>query len=153
MVKGGARGEYGVQIGWDTVGGLREEDDGVAMSFWMTDTDRPAEGAPLVPVGHTCGESVRQIRLTVHGLPADRVWYPVLVQAYLEHGRAKGDRAWCHGVVVTNGWKARTDNKWALYRGVKEVGVHERVRTYGIGLHTVYCHDPREMVRIPEPES
>ena len=97
--------------------GLREADDGPVVSFRMTDTGRPAEEAPLVPVGHTCGESARQIRLTVHGLPADRVWYLVLVQAYLEQGRAKGDSAWCHGVVVTNGWKPRTDNRWAVYRG------------------------------------
>ena len=88
-----------VQSGWDTVRGLQEEDDGVAVSFWMTDSGRPHEEAPIVPVGHKCGESARRIRLTVHGLPADRVWYLVLVQAYLEQGRAKGDRAWCHGVV------------------------------------------------------
>ena len=104
----------GVQIGWDTVQGLQEEDDGVAVSFRMTDTGRPEEEAPIVPAGHKCGESARRIRLTVQGLPADRVWYLVLVQAYLEQGRANGDRAWCHGVVVTKGWKARTDNKWAV---------------------------------------
>ena len=99
-----------------------------------------------MPVGHKCGESARRIRLTVHGLPADRVWYLVLVQAYLEQGRAKGDRAWCHGVVVTKGWKARTDNKWAVYRGVRELSIGD-----GIGKHKVYCHYPREVVRIPEP--
>ena len=71
----------GVQLGWDTVRGLQEEDDGVAVSFRMTDTGRPDEEAPMVPVGHKCGESARRIRLTVHGLPADRVWYLVLVQA------------------------------------------------------------------------
>ena len=109
----------GVQLGWDTVRGLQKEDDGVAVSFRMTDTRRPHEEAPIVPVGHKCGESARRIRPTVHGLPADRVWYLVLVQAYLEQGRAKRDRAWCHGVVVTKGWRARTDNKWAMYRGVR----------------------------------
>ena len=104
-----------------------------------------------MPVGHKCGESARSIGLTVHGLLADRVWYLVLVQAYLEQGRAKGDRAWCHGVVVTKGWKARTDNKWAVYRGLRELSIGDGVREYGIGGHTVYCHYPREVVRIPEP--
>ena len=113
------RKRAGVQIGWDTVRGLQEEDDGVAVSFLMTDTGRPEEEALIVPVGHKCQESARRIRLTVHGLPADRVWYLVLVQAYLEHGRAYGDRAWCHRVVLTKGWKARMDNKWAVYRGVR----------------------------------
>ena len=42
----------GVQIGWDTVRGSHEEDDGLAVSLWMTDTGGPAKGAPLVPVGH-----------------------------------------------------------------------------------------------------
>ena len=101
----------GVQLGWDTVRGLQEEDDGVAVSFRMTDVGRPDEEAPIGPVGHKCGDSARRIRLAVQGLPADRVWYLVLVQVYLEQGRAKGDRAWCHGVVVTKGWRARTDNK------------------------------------------
>ena len=141
----------GVQLGWDTVRALQQEDDGVAVTFWMTDTGRPDEEAPIVPVGHKCGESARRIRLTVHGLPADRVWYLVLVQAYLEQGRAKWDRAWCHGVVVTKGWKARTDNKWAVYRGVRELSIGDGVREYGIGRHKVYCHYPREVVRIPEP--
>ena len=109
----------GVQMGSDTVRGLQEEDEGVAVSFRMTDTGRSKEEAPIVPVGHKWGESARRIRLTVHGFPADRVWYLVLVQAYLEQGRAKGDRAWCHGVVVTKGWKARTDNKWAVYRALR----------------------------------
>ena len=72
-----------------------------------------------------------------------RVWYLVLVQAYLEQGRAKGDRAWCHGVGVTKGWKARTDNKWAVYRGVRELNIGDGVREYGIGTHKVYCHYPR----------
>ena len=75
----------------------------------------------------------------------------VLVQAYLEQGRAKGDRAWCHGVVVTKGWRARTDSKWAVYRGVRELSIEDGVREYGIGRHSVYCHYPREVVRIPEP--
>ena len=74
----------GVQIGWDTVRGLQEEDDGVAVSFRMTDTGRPEEKAPIVPLGHKCGESARRIRLRVHRLPADKVWYLVPVQAYSE---------------------------------------------------------------------
>ena len=88
----------GVQSGWDTVRGLQEEDDGVAVRFQMMDAWRPDEEAPIVPVGHRCGESARRIRLTVHGLPAYGVWYLVLVQAYLEQGRAKGTG---HGVT---GW-------------------------------------------------
>ena len=131
--------------------GLQEEDDGVAVSFWMTDSGRPNEEAPIVPVGKQCGQSARRIRLTVHGLPGVRVWYLVPVQAYLEQGRAKGDRAWCHGVVVTKGWKARTDNKWAVYRGVRELSIGDGVREYGIGRHKLYCHYRREVVRIPEP--
>ena len=141
----------GVQLEWDTVRGLQEEDDGVAVSFWMTDAGRPDEEAPIVPVGHKCRENARRIGLTVHGLPADRVWYLVLVQAYLEQGRAKGDRAWCHGVVVMRGWRARTDNEWAVYRGVRELSIEHGVREYGIGRHRVYCHYLREVVRIPEP--
>ena len=105
----------GVQMGWDTVRGLQEEDEGVAVSFRMTDTGQPKEEAPIVPVGHKCAESARRIRLTVHGLPADRVWYLVLLQAYLQQGRSKGDSAWFYGVVVRKGWKARTDNKWATW--------------------------------------
>ena len=120
--------------------GLQEEANGLAVSFWMTDACRPAEEAPLGPVGHKCGESAGRIRLTAHRLPADRVWYLVLVQAYLEHGRAKGDRAWCHGVVVTEGWKARTDNKRAVHRGVKQISLDARVLTYDISPHTVYCN-------------
>ena len=131
--------------------GLQEQDDGVVVSFRMTYTGRSEEEAPIVPVGHKYGESVRRIRLTVHGLPADRVWYLILVQAYLEQGRVKGDRAWCHAVVVTKGWKARTDNKWAVYRGVKELSVEDGVREYDIERHRVYCHYSREVVRIPEP--
>ena len=141
----------GVQKEWDTVRGLQEEDVGLALSFGMTDTGRPEEEAPIVPVGHKCGESARRIRLMVHGLPADRVWYLVPVQAYLGQGRAKGDRAWCHRVVVTKGLKARTDNKWALYRGVRELSNQHGVWEYGIGRHRVYCQYPREVVRIPEP--
>ena len=130
--------------------GLREEDDGVALSFWMTDTGPPEEEAPEVPVHNKCRESARRIRLTVHEMPPDRVWYLVLVRAYLEQGRAKGDRAWCHGVLVTKGWKARTDNKWAVYPGVKELSVEAGVGDYDMGQHTVYYHYPREVVRIPE---
>ena len=51
----------GVQIGWNTVRGLQEEDDGVVVSFWLTDTGRPEEEVPIVPVGHKCGESARRI--------------------------------------------------------------------------------------------
>ena len=141
----------GVQLGWDTVRGLQEEDDVVAVSFRMTDTGRPDEEAPIVSVGHKCGESARRIRLTVHWLPADRVWYLVLVQAYLEQGRAKGDRAWCHGMVVMKGWKARTHSKWAVYRGLRELSMEYGIREYGIGRHKVYCHYPREVVRILQP--
>ena len=54
-------------------------------------------------------------------------------------------------MVVTKGWKARTDNKWAVYRGVRELTTEDGVREYGIGRHKVYCHYPREVVRIPEP--
>ena len=93
-----------------------------------------------MPVSHTCGKSAWRIRLTVHRLQVDRVWYLVLVQAYQEPGRANGDRAWCQGVVVTTGWKARTDNKRAVHRDVKEIDVHASMRTYDIGRHTVYCH-------------
>ena len=128
----------GVQIGWDTVQGLQEEDIGVVVSFRMTDTGQPKEEAPVVP--GKCGESARRIRLTVHGLPADKVWCLVLVQAYPEQGGAKGDRAWCHGVVVTKGLKARTDNNWAVYRKVKELRVEDGVREYDIGRQRVYCH-------------
>ena len=131
--------------------GLQEEDEGVAVSFRMTDTGRTKEEAPIVPVGEKCGERARRIRLPVHGLPADRVWYLVLVQAYLEQGRAKGNKACCPRVVVTKGWKARTENKWVVYRGVRELSIGDGVREYGIGRHTVYCHYPREVVRIPEP--
>ena len=138
-------------MGWDTIRGLQEENEGLAVSFRMADTGRPEEEAPIVPVGHKCVESARRIRLTVHRSPADRVWYLVLVQAYLEQGRAKGDRAWCHGVVVTKDWKARTENKWAVHRGVRELSIGDGVREYGIGRHRVYCHYPREVVRIPEP--
>ena len=140
----------GVQLGWDTVRGLQEEDDGVAVRFRTTDTGRPDKEAPIVPVGHKCGESARRIRLTVHGLRADRVWYFVFVQAYPEQGRAKGDRAWWHGVMVTKGLRARTDNKWAVYRGVRELSIQDGVREYGLGRHKVYCHYPREVVRIPD---
>ena len=141
----------GVQMGWDNVRGLQEENEGVAVSFRITDTGRPEEEAPLVSVGHKCGERARMITLTVHRLPEDRVWYLGLVQAYLEQARAQGDRAWCHRVVVTKGWKARTENKWAVYWGVRELSIEDGVREYGIGRHRVYCHYPRGVVRIPEP--
>ena len=124
----------------------------MAVSFQMADSGHAQKEAPLVPVVHTCGKSARRIRLTVHGLPADGVWYLVLVQAYQQQGRAKVDRAWCHGVVVKNGWKASPHNNWAVYRAVKELSVDEGVRTYDIVWHTVYCHYPREVVRIPEPK-
>ena len=88
-----------------------EEDDRLAVSFWMTDTARPAEKAPLVPLGHKCAERARRIRLTVHSLRANGVWCLGLVQANLQQGRAKGRTAWCHRVVVMKGWKARTDKK------------------------------------------
>ena len=109
----------GAQTGSDTVRGLQGEDDGVALSFRLTGMSQPAEEVPLVPLGHKCGESARRIRLTVHRLPPSRVWYLFLVQAYLEQGRGKGERAWCRGVLVTKGWKARTDNKCEVYSGVK----------------------------------
>ena len=50
-----------------------------------------------------CGESAKRIRLTVHKLPATVVWYLLLVQAYPEQDIAQGERAWCHGVLVTRG--------------------------------------------------
>ena len=34
---------------------------------------------------------------------------------------------------------------------MKEIGVDERGRTYDIGLHTLYYHYRRQVVRIPEP--
>ena len=83
----------GVQLGCNTVLGLQKEDNGVAVSFRMTDAGRPDKEAPIVLVGHKCGGSARRIRLTVQGLPADSIWYFVLVQAYLEQGRARADRA------------------------------------------------------------
>ena len=79
----------GVQIRWHTVRGLPEEDDRVAVSFRMTDTGRPAEEVPLVPVSRTGREDAEQIRLRVHRLPGDRVWYLLLVQAYFEQGGGK----------------------------------------------------------------
>ena len=82
----------GVQLGWDTVRGLRKEDDGVAVSFWRTDAGRPDAGAPIVPVGHKCGKSARRIRLTV------RVWYLVL---YRRTWSRAGGRGTGHGVT---GW-------------------------------------------------
>ena len=52
---------------------------------------------------------------------------------------------------MTKGWKARTDNKWAVHRGVRELSIEDGVREYGIRRHRVYCHHLREAVRIPEP--
>ena len=54
-------------------------------------------------------------------------------------------------MVVTKGWKARTDHRWAVYRGLRELSIEDDVREYGIGRHRVYCHYPREVVRMPEP--
>ena len=52
---------------------------------------------------------------------------------------------------MTKGWRARTNNKWAVYRGVGELSIEDGVREYGIGRHRVYCHYQREVVRMPEP--
>ena len=52
---------------------------------------------------------------------------------------------------MTKGWAARTENKWAVYRGVKELSVEEGVREYDIGGHKVYCHHTREVVPLPGP--
>ena len=41
-------------------------------------------------MGQKCGENARRIRLTLHGLPGDRVWYLVLLQAYLEREGQRG---------------------------------------------------------------
>ena len=49
------------------------------------------------------------------------------------------------------GLKARTENKWAVHRGLRELSIGDGVQEYGIGRHKVYCHYPREVVRIPEP--
>ena len=38
-----------------------------------------------------------------------------------------------------------------VYRGVRELSIGDGVREYGIGKHKVYCHYPREVVRILEP--
>ena len=54
-------------------------------------------------------------------------------------------------MVVTKGWRARTDNIWAVYGGVRELSIEDGVREYGIRRHRVYCHYPRGVVRIPEP--
>ena len=43
------------------------------------------------------------------------------------------------------------DNKWAVYGGVRELRIEDGVREYDIRRHRVYCHYPREVVRIPEP--
>ena len=67
------------------------------------------------------------------------------------HPETDSHLAWCDREVVTKGWKTRTDNKCAVYRGVRELSVEDGVRGYGIRRHRVYCHYPREVVRIPEP--
>ena len=54
-------------------------------------------------------------------------------------------------MLLTKGLKARIDNKWAVYRGVKELSVEEGVQEYDIGGHKMYCHYPREVVRILQP--
>ena len=38
-----------------------------------------------------------------------------------------------------------------MYRGVKELSVEVGLWEYDINRHEVYCHYPREVVRIPEP--
>ena len=53
--------------------------------------------------------------------------------------------------MVTKGWEARADNKWAVYRAVKELIVEEGVREYDISRHKVYCCYRKKVVRIPEP--
>ena len=85
-------------MGWDTVWGLQEEDEGVALSFRMRDTGRPEQEAPIVPVGHKCGEGAKRIRMTVHGLPADRVWYLFWCRRTWSRARRRGTG---HGV---KGW-------------------------------------------------
>ena len=97
----------GVQIGCDTLRRLQEEDDGVAVSFRITDTGRPEEEAPIVPVGHKCGESARRIRLTVHRLPADRVWYLVSGAGIPGAGQGKGGQ----GMVSRVGGDKRLEGK------------------------------------------
>ena len=52
---------------------------------------------------------------------------------------------------MTKGWKARTDIKYAVCRGVRELSIEDGVQEYGIGRHRVYCHYLREVVHIPEP--
>ena len=96
-----------VQMGCNTMRGLQKEDDGMEVSFRMTDPGPAEEEAPRVPVGHKCGESARRIRLTVHRLPAGRVWYLVRVQAYLEQG--SGERG--QGMVSRSGGDERLEGK------------------------------------------
>ena len=60
----------------------------MAVRSQMMDAGRPHEEAPIVVMVHKCAEGARRIRLTVQGLPADRVWYLVLVQPYLGQSRA-----------------------------------------------------------------
>ena len=54
-------------------------------------------------------------------------------------------------MVVTKGWSAQTDNKWAVYRGTRELSIEDGVRQYGFGRQRVYSHYPREVVRILDP--
>ena len=63
----------GFKIGWDRVRGLQDEDHGVAVSFWMTDTGQPEKEATLVALGHKFCESARRMKVTVHGLPSQGV--------------------------------------------------------------------------------
>ena len=54
-------------------------------------------------------------------------------------------------MVLTKGWKARTDRKWAVYRGVKEILVDARLGAYEIRPHRVYGHYLKKVLRILEP--
>ena len=68
-------------------------------------------------------------------------------------GAGQGERG--QGMVSRSGGdegrEGQDDNKWAVYRGVRELSIGNGVREYGIGRHKVYCHYPREVVRIAEP--
>ena len=76
----------GVQMGWDMVRGLREEDECVAINFRVFDTGLLGEEAPLIAVGHMCGESARRTRLMVLKQPAAKIWSPVSLQPPLGKG-------------------------------------------------------------------
>ena len=74
----------------------------MAVNFRMTNTGRPEEEVPIVPVSHKCGKTTDQTdgpRIQV--LPADRVWYLVLMQAYLCTWSRAGRGGTGHGVT---GW-------------------------------------------------